>query len=432
MMAIAAAAALVAAVILGYWMRFAAHLPPDTPTPSPLEKPSLAVLPFDNLSGDPDMDFFSDGLTEDLITQLATYREITVAARNSSFKYKGQSVDVREIGKDLGVRYVLEGSVRASDAADSVRVTVQLIDARSGKHLWAERYDRPYKDVLALHDDIVDKIEVAVDVKLMGGEEVLGRRGSTRSYEAWKLYRRALDRFYELTPAGNDQAIRLLERAIATDPDFGAGLSLVGWAHHSRAAFGWSRDPHKDLESAWSYVQRALEANPNQVEAHMLGGFLLVYRNRIEEGRHMAARAVELDPGNASAVGVEGIVLNWSGAPELGLAKMKRAMEMSPFPPPWMDLETGHAYLAMRQPQTAIPFLERTVQKVPQWLPARWLLAVAYAEAGRMEGAKAQVAKVREIDPFITLTTPNIQMTLHPDKEFVRRTFAALKAAGLD
>jgi tetratricopeptide (TPR) repeat protein len=340
-------------------------------------------------------------------------------------------VDVREIGKDLGVRYVLEGSVRVNESEDSVRVTVQLIDAQSGKHLWAERYERAIKDVFSLHDEIVDKIEVAIDVKLIEGEQAISRRHSTQSYEAYKLYRRANDRFFELTAGGNDQAIKLLEQAVKIDPQFGAALALIGWSYHSRAAFGWSTEPRQDLERAWTYAQKALEVDPDQVEAHMLAGFLLVYRGQYGDARRMAGRAVEIDPANASAVGVQGLVFTWSGAPDLGLAKLKQAMEMAPFPPVFMYLEVGNAYLVLKQHEAAIPYLERAVQTAPSWLPATWLLVVAYAEAGRIEDARKQLDKMKDLDSSISLDHLNIQMELNADTEFVKRVVAALRKAGL-
>jgi adenylate cyclase len=354
-----------------------------------------------------------------------------VTARNSSFQFRKQRIDVRDAGKKLGVQYVLEGSVRQSEPKDIVRVTFQLADTRTGNHIWAERYDRKLEDVFALQEEIVDRVAVAIDVKLIQGDLTIRRRLSTKSYEAYKLYRRASELNLEFTPGANDQSIVLAMQALEIDPQFVLAWALIGWAHHSRAAFGWSRDPRRDLEIAWDNAQTALATNPDQVEALILAGFLQVYRHQYDDAHRLTARAVEIDSSDAVAAGVQGLVYTWSGAPELGLAKMKRAMEMSPVTPSWMDLELGNAQLMLRQHGDAIANLERAVQKTPLWLPARWLLAVAYAEAGRIEDAKRQFDKAIEIDPSITLGHPNIQFDLNADKEFVKRIYAALRQAGL-
>jgi len=242
------------------------------------EKPSLAVLPFDNLSGDSSQDYFSDGITESIITELSKLSNLFVIARNSTFTYKGKPVKVQQVAEELGVRYVLEGSVQRS--GDRVRITAQLIDAQTGRHLWAENYDRTFGDIFALQDDINDHVAMALQVKLTEGEMARIRRGHANNPEAYEYYLRGLKIYRTFTKEANAQARKMYESAVALDPNYALGWCSIGWTHYRDGRFGWTDTPAKSLALAEELALKALAMDDSMSEAYAQLSVVYMARRR--------------------------------------------------------------------------------------------------------------------------------------------------------
>jgi TolB-like protein len=395
------------------------------------EKPSLAVLPLTNMSGDPTLDYFSDGLAEDLITDLSQYAQLSVVARNSSFAYRGRAVDVREIGRDLGVGYVLEGSVRESEEKDRVRITFQLADAASGAHIWAERYDRELKDVFALQEEIVDKVTLAIDVRLAEGEHMIGRRRSTRSFEAYKAVRRAIECFELRTPEQNDQALRLVPQALAIDPNYSYAWGLLAHCHITPVNAGWSADPERDLAGAEDYAKKALALEPHQADSMLAMGNLHQLRGNFEEALHWARQAVEFNPRHAPATAFVGTVLIYSGDVPGGLSWMEKGLAMSPQPAAWMYAHAGTGYLLIGQPGKAMQFLRQSLMRAPGYLLPAVLMILVQHESGNTKDAAERFADVLRVSPRFSEEMLNGMLSRVRDSGFRARVRGALHAAGM-
>jgi adenylate cyclase len=392
-------------------------------------RPSIAVLPFVNMSDNPGLDYFSDGITEDIITDLSQFQNLSVVARHSVFTYKGKPVDVRQVSEALGVRYVLEGSVRISEEEDQVRITAQLVDATTGKHLWAERYDRPLKEFFALQDEITDKIVLAMDVKLLEGEQMYGRRQSTKSVEAYKLFRRANELFEQWSPEANAKGIQMSKQAIDLDPAFAMAWANLGWCYWAKGVFGWSNVPQRSVEEAHEAVNKALAIDEGQVEARMLLGDLLRLQGEFEQGIAEAQRAVIIDPNNADAVGVLGKVLVAGGRYEEGIAMMKKAMRLAPRPATWMFRVIGQGYLMSGRYEEAIAAFQKSIGMTPNYLMPHVWLAATYSELGRVEEAQAEVSEILRINPNFSLQGLPLEYTACKDPP--DRFFDGLRKAGL-
>ncbi|NIQ39605.1 MAG: tetratricopeptide repeat protein, partial [Proteobacteria bacterium] len=265
------------------WLRF-----PD--------KPSIAVLPFVNMSGDPEQEYFSDGMTEDLITDLSKISGLFVIARNSVFTYKRKAVKVDQVGRDLGVRYVLEGSVRK--AGGRVRISAQLIDTTTGGHLWAERYDRELQDIFALQDEVTQKIVTTLAVKLTQGEEDRLTRRDTDNLEAYDHILRGLDHYYRFSKDSILQAREMFEKAVDLDPDYALAHSRLGWTHLREWSFGWRQDP-QSLERAFELAQKAISLNDSLADAHELLGEVYLWQKRHDQAVEEMKKAIALGPNNA-------------------------------------------------------------------------------------------------------------------------------------
>ena len=302
--------------------------PAAAPLPSP-DQPSIAVLPFQNMSGDPEQDHFCDGLVEDIITTLSKLPGLRVIARNSSFVYKGRSVDVREAAKQLGVRYILEGSVRKS--GNRVRITAQLIDAKDGTHLWAERYDRAIDDIFAIQDEITLVLAIEMQVKLTEGEQARLHYTTTKNVEAWTYWVQGLSHYRGPATKENMGPARFYwEKALALDPTSAALNAMLGFMHCLDARFGWWDDRETALGKARSYTDKALELEPNNADAYRTSGVLLLAQGRYEEAVVNAKRSVQLAPGSADVGELASFVLASSGYPEEALILIEKAMALNP------------------------------------------------------------------------------------------------------
>ena len=283
------------------------------------DTPSIAVLPFANMSADPEQEFFSDGITEDIITALSKIGSLLVVARNSTFTYKGKAVDVKQVSREQGVRYVLEGSVRK--AGNRVRVTAQLIDATTGHHLWAEHYDRDLEDIFAVQDEITREVVIALDVRLSAGEQARFWSSGTKNLEAWECVRLGMDLVNRGTPEGLREARRLCERALDLDPNYAMAWVVLGWTHHHEVDVGYAAKeiPESALGSALDCAKKALELDPSFADAYSLQSFCHLSRGEHDQAIAMSEKAVALAPNHAEILGLNAVVNIKSGRPERSL-----------------------------------------------------------------------------------------------------------------
>jgi adenylate cyclase len=395
------------------------------------DKPSIAVLPFDNLSGDPGQDHVADGLTEDIITVLSQVSSLFVIARNSTFVYKGKPVNVQQVAKDLGVRYVLEGSVRTS--GDRVRITAQLIEAATGNHLWAERYDRDYKDIFALQDEITDRIVVALRIKLTEGEQMRVHRKHTRSLEAWNLLGRGTEHFYRVNKTDNATARQWFKKAIEADREYALAYALLAWTHWHDAFQGWSEDRELSIERASFLAEKARALDDALPDVYALQGTIHLFNREYDEAIEAGEKAVTLNPNHANNTALLAMILQNVGRPQEAIRKFKTAMRLSPYYPAWFLEVLGHTYLDAEQPDEALVAFETFLDREPSATHAAHAhigRAFAYHALDQDDEARAEVAKAIEADPGISLTRFG-QLSLNKDKAGDETALAILRKLGL-
>ena len=400
--------------------------PPAAGSPPVPLKPSLAVLPFANMSGDAEQEYFSDGMTEDLITDLSKVSGLFVIARNSSFVYKGRSVKVQEIGRDLGVRFVLEGSIRK--AGNRVRITAQLIDAGSGGHLWAERFDRDLTDIFATQDEVVEKIVRALAVTLTKGEEQrLHRRGTgnVEAYETW-LRARAL-----LTSGIRESIVQsraLYRRAIEIDQSFAAphaGLALAAITDYVNA---WVPDPAQALDEAERWARRAVELNDQEPVTHMALGNVLLWRRDHERALAECRRMIALDPNFAQGYSATGLALMYAGRASEALEPFAMAMRLDPHYPTMVLHFVAQAHFSLGQYEAAAQLLVDRIARNPGTDSSRMLLASCYGHLGRAEDARAAWAELLEVNPEFSLMQRARVLPYKEASDFQRITEGLAKA----
>jgi adenylate cyclase len=391
------------------------------------ERPSIAVLPFVNMSEDPEQEYFSDGITEDIITDLSKISGLFIIARNSTFTYKGKAVKVDQVGRDLRVRYVLEGSVRK--AGGRVRITAQLVDAGTGGHLWAERYDRDLKDIFALQDEVTQKIVAALAVKLTEGEEDRLARKQTDNLEAYDHTLRGLEYYFHFTEEGNAQARKMFQKAIDLDPGYALAHSRLGWTHVREWSLGWSQDP-QSLERAFEIGQRAAVLDDSLPDTHSLLGEVYLWRKEYEQAISELEKAVNLDPNGADMLADLGNILSWAGSPEEAIGLVKKAMRLNPMFPTWYLWCLGHAYFLTARYDDAIATLKIVRNRNPDFLPAHVYLATSYLELGREEEARAEAAEFQRLSSCLSLEGWR-QRLPYKDQRVLERVFDALRKAGL-
>jgi len=326
--------------------------------------PSIAVLPFTNMSGDPAQEYFSDGITEDLITDLSKISALFVIARNSVFTYKGKAVKVNDIGKELGVRYVLEGSVRKAE--DRVRITAQLVDTATGGHIWAERYDREFRDIFALQDEVTQEIVSVLTLKLTDQEKrQLTRKGLPSNLEAYDYYLRGLDYFYRYSKTSNEQAREMFEKAVALDSQYALAWCVLGYTHLLEWSLGWGVDP-RCIDRAYDLAQKALALNDSLPDTHDLLGSIHLWRKQHDRAVSELRIAVSLDPNNAEWLAGLGGILLWAGRPEEAIDAILKAMKLNPMHPPYYLWSLGHAYLLIGRYDQAIASFKRVLIRNPE------------------------------------------------------------------
>jgi adenylate cyclase len=407
----------------------------STETTDLSEKASVAVLPFDNMSGDPQQEYFSDGITEDIITDLSKISSLFVIARNSTFVYKGQPVNIQEVGEALSADYVLEGSVRKSD--ETVRITAQLIDATTGGHLWAERYDRDLEDVFLVQDEVVKKIVTALEVTLTEDEQSHMAQGVTDDLEAYDFAKRGWWYYHQLTKEGNDQARQLFETAIERDPGYADAYAGLGLTHYEEWAQQWSQDP-QTLDQAYTLAQEAIELDDSQAAAHTLLSHVLLRWGEFEEAILVQESAIALDPNNANNYIDLAEALIFAGKPEDAIEHIEKAMNLNPHYPVSYPFTLGFAYTGLgfkngssEYYKKAILALDEAVGLNPNFTGSYLALAFIYNETGREQEARDQVAQALEINPKLSLAA--IRESVPFKEAAVGEAFLdALRDAGLN
>ena len=369
------------------------------------DKPSIAVLPFENMSGDPEQEYFADGMVEEITTALSRFKWLFVIARNSSFTFKGKAVDVKEVGRRLGVRYVLEGSVRK--ASGKVRITGQLVDAVTGAHIWADRFERDMADVFALQDEVTVAVVSAIQPKLFQTEIAMATRRRPENLTAYDLFLRAMQQFYLSTREGLAEAIRLAHRALQLDPQFGFVTALAGVCHMQRVLYGYAVDPQFDRKEAVRLMRLALSIDDSDPDTLAFAAIISAYMvGDCEREIEMANRAVALNPNSFLAWSSRGHVFRIAGLLEESIRSFERAIRTSPVDPRLhlMFVGMGMAFIELRRFDEAIVAGKKAQRQNPSFPPASFCLASAFAHLGRDGEAREAAARLLETDPAFTIS----------------------------
>ena len=375
----------------------------DQATPT-WDKPSIAVLPFQNMSGDPEQEYFVDGVVEEIITAISRLPWLFVIARNSSFAYKGKSPDLRRVGRELGVRYVLEGSLRK--AANRVRITGQLIDTTTGAHIWADRFDGALDDIFELQDEIAASVVGAIEPKLRQSEIERATRKPTESLDAYDLYLRALALSQKYTDESVREALILLERALAIDGSYAPAAAMIGWCRSWQKLQGWGPVSDAEIADALQLARRAIEAGKDEPEALCMAGNVISFLG----GDHATAagvieRGLVLNPNSALGWFASGLVLYRQNRPDRAIEAFQRAMRLSPFDPLGYRFSAGLAvaHLIAGRYQEAIEWADRSLCEVPRYESTIRNRVVACAHLGRIDEARDWLRRLLEITPRLTI-----------------------------
>jgi adenylate cyclase len=400
---------------------------PERTSPASSKMPSIAVLPFTNMSGDPEQELFADGLVEDITTTLSKLAGLRVIARNSSFVYKGRAVDVREAANQLGVRYVLEGSVRKS--GNRIRISVQLVDAGSGSHVWAERYDRAIGDIFAVQDEITLVLATEMQVKLTEGEQARLHYTTTSNVEAWTHWVQGLSHYRRvITEEESAAALACWNRALALDPTSAALNAMVGFEHVVDARFGWWDDRSTALAKARNYAGRALELDAENADAHITSGFTFLMEGSYDNAVAHARRAVQIAPGSADVATYACFILASSGYPGEAVAHGERAMTLSPnYPGQYLGI-LGNAYRLSERIEEAIAVFRAYHARSPGFGLVD--LVIVYQQTGRPQEAKQAAEQLLSIRRNFTVAAW-VNTQFRADTAGLETDIAALRAAGL-
>ncbi len=392
------------------------------------DKPSLVVLPFLNLSDDSEQEYFSDGITEDLITDLSKLSGLFVISRNSAFLYKGRAVSPDTLSKELGVRYLVEGSVRR--AGERLRITAQLIDATTNFHLWSERFDRERKDIFEVQDEVTRRIVDALKITLTPPERSRVRGPITSDVDAYDLYLRGVDCHGRRTREANTEAQHLFEQALACDPKFAAASAMLGRVYLTRVAFQWGE---REVNTAClrQCAERAVALDPSLSTAHETLAFAYLGAKQHDLALQSAERAVALEPSSADALVSLGEILSFSGRAAEAVPRIEQAMRLNPRYPASYLWALGQAYQFSNRLTEAVTLYQRVLARNPAHLVARLQLAVIYSELGQLPEAQAQLAEIRRINPVFSLRYV-IDRIPYRNAEDMTRVVDSLKRAGFE
>ena len=383
---------------------------------SPPDKPSIAVLPFQNMSGDPEQEYFADGMVEDIITALSRFSWLMVIARNSTFTYKNKAIDMKQIGRELGVRYALEGSVRK--AAGTVRITGQLIDCATGAHLWADRFDGALDNVFDLQDQVTLNVVGAIEPRLRKAEIERATRKPTGNLGAYDYFLRGLSRFHQYTRQGNEEAQKLFLKVIDLDPNYAAAYGMAAYCRHRRRAWGWADDRKRELHELAHLARQAAKLGKDDPVALSTAGWVTAYDLRDPElGGALIDRALALNPSEATAWWMRAFAHVWLGEPEPAIADAERAMRLSPRDPliHQMYSAIGNAYFVSGKYEEAAASALAALQVEPDFQPGLRLGAAACGQLGRLEEANGLILRLRELFPDITLSILKDLLAYRPD-----------------
>jgi TolB-like protein/DNA-binding SARP family transcriptional activator/Tfp pilus assembly protein PilF len=369
------------------------------------DKPSIAVLPFENLSNDPEQEYFADGMVEEIIIALSRMKWLFVIARNSSFTYKGRAVDVKQVGRELGVRYVLEGSVRK--AGNKVRITGQLIDASTNAHLWADRFEGTMDAIFELQDQVTERVVGAIAPKLEQAEIERARRKPTASLDAYDCYLRGLAEFYRFTKEGSDEALSRFRRAIELDPDFAAAHGMAARCYAMRKAGRWMSDPASEIAEAGRLARRAIALGPDDAVALCTAGFAIAdVVDDPADGDAVIDRAIALNPNLVSAWIFSGWVKISLGEPEAAIERISHAMRLSPHDPYMFGMQSAmaSAHLSAGRYAEALFWAEKSIRTRPDYLLAVCIVAASRGLAEQIEDARKAVEVVLRLDPELRIS----------------------------
>ena len=427
--------------VVAVW-HFYFRLPPIEPAskekmayPLP-DKPSIAVLPFVNMSKDTKQDYLSDGFTEDLITTIAKIPELFVISRQSTFTYKGKPVKVQTVAEDLGVRYVLEGSIQRS--GDQLRVNVQLIDAIKGHHLWGERYDRKFDNLFKLKEDIILKVANELLVELVSGEYLRDivnvtddpEPWQTKNLEAWETYWLAQKSYRRYRKEDNARARDLFKKAYDLDPNWYLPLILIGWTHQQDGRMGYSESRKKSFDQAAKIAHRVITIYDKSPTAHHLLGSIHMYNKEYEKAKSYFEKALSLNPNAAHTQAAQGIILTYLGKPQEAILSYKKAMRLSPFYPAWYLSRLGVCYHLTGQYDKAIETLKQGIKRKPDQYFIHVRLAAVYSDLGRDQEARAEATEVLRIKPDFTIEA-YAKANPFRNSVIVKRRKELLRKAGL-
>lgn len=404
---------------------------PAVPALSLPDKPSIAALPFQNMSGDPEQEYFADGMVEDIITALSRFRQLFVIARNSSFVYKGRAVDVKQVSRDLGVRYVLEGSVRKS--ANRIRITAQLIDASTGAHLWAERFDGGLEDIFDLQDQVTARVVGEIAPKLELAEIERAKHKPTESLDAYNYFLRGMANVHQWTRAANDEALRLFYKATELDPEFAAAYGMAAWCYIWRKLNGWVVDRAKEASEGARLARRAVELGKDDAVALSRGGHALAwFVHDLDSSAAFLDRALVLNPNLAAAWNLSGWVRAYRGELDMAIEHHARAIRLSPLDPILYNMHVGTAFahfLAGRYDE-ASEWANRALREQANYPAANRILAASNALAGHLGEAQEAMVRLRELDPSLRVANLNEVYPLRRPEDLAK--FAeGLRKAGL-
>jgi len=406
--------------------------------PAQPHKPSIAILPFNNMSGDPEQEYFADGMVEEITTALSRTRWLFVIARNSSFTYKGRAVDVKQVGREMGVRYVLEGGVRKS--ADRVRITAQLIDASTGAHLWADRFDGSLEDIFELQDQVTASVVGAIAPRLEQAEVERAKHKPTESLDAYDYFLRGIASLHSWTKESNDEALRLFNKAIELDSDFASAYGMASWCYVRRKGSRWIIDRAQETAETARLARRAAELGWDDAVALAWGGFALAYVvHDVEVGAALIDRALQLNPNLAEAWHFSGWVRIYLGEPEVAIEHLAHAMRLSPLDPltfvTQMAIAFAHFFAgrnddASSWAEKALATSPPGLRERPVYHPALLIAAASNSLAGRLEEARNAIARLRQLNPTPHISNLKNQIPLRRPEDLARYT-EGLRKAGL-
>jgi len=391
------------------------------------ETPSIAVLPFQTLSDESSQDYFSDGVTNDIITDLSKFSNLMVIASNSVFTYKGKPVNIKEVGKELGVRYVLEGSIQK--VGNTVRINAQLIDAITDHHMWADRYDFEIDDIFKVQDDITSTVVTSLRVILTESEKELDAMHLTDSLEAYDLYLRGKT-YLKGTKKAHLEARKLFDQAIKLDPEFAAAYAEKSFTYFSSFIMPMTRDP-RVVKGALAAALKAVEANDMLPLAHARLAWAYFSTRQHAKAVASARRAVALGPNDAEAHAQLGNILNWSGKPTDGKQNIEKAMRLNPHYPYYYLFYLGQSHYLLGENDQAVELMNRVVTRAPYFLPVRRHLAVLYAESGKLEKAREQTKEVLRIFPGASIEDERARCFYRWEPKLMSRFFNGLRKSGM-